>query len=163
MIMMDPLSRERLKDVTVEWSYPKTLDNLWYDDRIYDFGLYYISRKFGAKETLLYIGKTHDSYYNRLAAHQYNWLSNYRGKKYIRLGTVTYPVNKRDDEMKQLIKDVESALIYEMRDTLMQNTMGIGQYTPAHLYRVTNIGYRGELSAEVSMRDHLGGIEYANA
>lgn len=145
---------ERLKKVTVNWSYPRLLDNMWYDEQLNNVGLYYISRKFGGKETLLYIGQTYDSYYRRLEAHDFNWMGYYRGEKYIRLGTVTYPENKSDSEMKQLIKDVESALIYDMRDVLKENYMGIKSYTPKHLYVITNEGYKGELNATVSMRDH---------
>lgn len=154
LIMTEALAGERLKKIAVEWSYPKLLNSMWYDDRLGGVGLYYISRKFGLKETLLYIGQTYNSYYNRLAAHDYTWLGDYRGKIYIRLGTVISPAGKSPDEEKQLIKDVESALIYEMRDVLRINVMGILSYTPKHLYSITNTGYRGELRASVSMSEH---------
>jgi hypothetical protein len=156
MVMSETLERERLKQVTVTWSYPKRLDNMWADERLHEVGLYYISRKFGVKETLLYIGQTYDSYYNRLVAHDYLWLHKYRGTKYIRLGTITYPANKSGEELRALIKDVESTLIYDMRDILIHNTMGRNTYAPKHLYAVANEGYRGELSAMVSMREHSG-------
>lgn len=154
LIMTDMLARERLKNVTVAWAYPRHLDNLWYDEQLNNVGLYYISRKFGTRETLIYIGQTYDSYYNRLVAHDFNWLGNVRGKIFIRLGTIEYPANKTDDEMKLLIKDVEGALIFEMRDVLRNNVMGTKSYTPKHLYLITNTGYRGELSATVSMKEH---------
>ena len=147
---------EHLKKVTVDWSYPRLLDKLWYDEQLEGFGLYYISRKFGSKETLLYIGKTCNKFYIRLLAHDYNWLSDYRGKKYIRLGTITYPTNKTDDDLCQLIQDIENALIYEMRWSLIKNTKGMNGYTPKNLYIVTNTGYRGELSPTISMRSHEG-------
>lgn len=154
LIMSIPLARERMKNVTINWSYPRLLANMWYDEQMNNIGLYYISRKFGTKETLLYIGQTYDCYYNRLASHNYWWLSYYRGNKYVRLGEVICKSVKSDEDMRQLIKDVEGALIYEMRDMLRENIMGIRSYSPRHLYRIMNTGYRGELSATVSMRDH---------
>ena len=148
---------ERLKSVSVEWKYPRLLDNFWYDEESGGYGLYYISRKFGNKETLLYIGQTYDSYYNRLICHDYNWLGNYRGKKYVRRGIITSPVRRTDEDARQLLKDIESMLIYEMRFLLQQNVMGVNSYKPSHLYSVTNTGYRGVLSAEISMRNHIAG------
>ena len=151
------LPGEHCKNVTVDWSYPKLLDNFWFDEQSGSYGLYYISRKFGQKETLLYIGQTYDNYYNRLVDHEYNWLGNYRGKKFIRCGSIVYPVNKADEELRQLIKDVEGMLIFEMRFSLQQNSMGIYSYTPKHLYKITNTGYKGELSPTVSMKNHKEG------
>jgi hypothetical protein len=158
MIPTQIREREHLKHVTVTWQKPRRMytDNFWYDERVHGVGLYYISRKFRGKETPLYIGKTYVSFYNRLIDHHKKWLHKRRGTKYIRLGTITHPENKSGEELRALIKDVEGALIYDMRDVLVQNKMGRKTYEPKHYYVVTNKGYRGELSETVSMRDHIG-------
>lgn len=99
-----------IRNVTLEWSYPKLIDNILEDDRIYEKGIYCIYRRFGKNKTLLYIGKTADCFYNRITSHYENWINNYRGKKYVRLGIIISPKNYEDD----LIEDIEGALIYEM-------------------------------------------------
>ncbi len=154
IIMSEPLLAERLKRVTVTWQYPMLFSHKRYDERVMDIGLYYISRKLGIWEYSLYIGQTADCFLNRLDSHDFHWLHRYRGRKYVRLGTITYPANKSFEEKKALIKDVEAALIYEMRDILYQNTMCMKSYEPKHLYVIKNEGYRGALSPVVSMREH---------
>ena len=72
----------------------------------------------------------------------------------MRCGIITYPA-KPAEEMKQLIKDVESVLIYEMRNELRKNKKGLNRYVPKHLYVITNTCYRGMLSAEISMESHI--------
>ena len=155
LITSELTENERQKKVTVKWSYPKLLATNWYSDDLKGKGLYYISRKFGRKETLLYIGQTFDSYYNRLIAHDWNWLGLYRGKKYFRLGSIIYPSNRSDEEMKQLLKDVESALIFGTAPTPKENSKSTISYTPKHLYIITNEGYRGELLETIAMREHI--------
>jgi len=88
LITNDLSKNERQKRVSVVWSYPKELSRHWDNEALLGRGLYYISRKFGNKETLLYFGQTYDSYYTRLLCHDLNWLYNYRGKKLFRLGEV---------------------------------------------------------------------------
>ena len=55
----------------------------------------------------LYIGKTIYNYKSRSLAHWGYWLDNYRGKKYVRLGTVVKPKNISEEDMKQLINDAD--------------------------------------------------------
>ena len=138
-----------LRYATVDWSFPRRLELNWYNENLREKGLYYISRKFGGKETLLYIGKTSDKFYNRFCAHYWSWMPWYRGEKYFRLGIITYP--ERPSDMGQLIIDVESALIYTMQPKV--NWMSKKNIAPRHEYIITNTGYRGELHPEISMRD----------
>lgn len=53
-----------IRNVTLDWSYPKLIDNIFTDDRIYEKGIYCIYRIFGKNKALLYIGKTSDCFYN---------------------------------------------------------------------------------------------------
>ena len=153
LIISEIHDNERLKKVIIDWSKPRSLDKNWYDEILSGRGLYYLSRKFGKKDTLLYIGQTFDCFYNRFVAHDWYWLNKYRGEKRFRLGSITYPTGKTDVEMNQLIKDVESVLIYTMKPK--ENIMGIYSYTPKHLYVVSNTEYLGELPKTISMRDHI--------
>jgi hypothetical protein len=150
---------ERQKNVTIEWTKPRvldkkvTIDKNWYDGQLYNTGLYYISRTHGKNRTLLYIGKTSETFYRRILAHQENWLYQVYGKIYIRLGYIVKPVYRESLDITQIIKDTESALIYEMQPPY--NEKGRYSYTPKHLYKITNTRYRGELPETVSMRDHI--------
>ena len=80
-----------MRKITIDWSYSMEIDNILYDERMQDIGIYYITRDFGGHKSDLYIGKTTYSFGSRLEAHWWNWLDNYRGKKYVRLGTIVKP------------------------------------------------------------------------
>jgi hypothetical protein len=153
------LNNERQKNVTLEWTKPRFLDKKvsvdkdWYDGQLYNTGLYYISRTHGKNQTLLYIGKTSDSFFPRILSHQEDWLYQVRGKIYIRLGYIIKPDYRASLDIPQIIKDVESALIYKMQPPY--NEKGRYSYTPTHLYKVTNTRYKGELPETISMRDHI--------
>jgi hypothetical protein len=159
MLLPDHLLNERLKRVVIEWSYPKTYDRMWRDDRIYDFGLYYITahrvRCRVRMEESLYIGQTSISFESRFIEHDENWFHEIRGQKYIRLGKITYPTRSTRGMTKTVIHDVERALIYDMGTVLRQNIMGINSYSPNHLYTIANNGFRGGLQKVISMRDHF--------
>ena len=146
----------RLRKVTIHWDYPKKLDNMWYDDRIGDFGLYYISRKIYVtpqpKETLLYIGQTNNTFWERLNAHYYDWMPNHKGEKFVRLGRITRPEIKDNKELKLLIKDVESALIYDSQPK--QNRKCKNRYGYYNYCTIINKGKRGNLNQVISMKDH---------
>ena len=138
----------RIKTVKINWSYPVLYENIFSSTRINEIGLYYLSRKFGEKETLLYIGKTSNSFYNRLYSHK-NWLNKYRGKLFVRLGIIVLPKTYDDN----LITDVESALIYEMKP--FENTDKTNGYYYLNECKIVNIGYKGLLPPVISMREHI--------
>lgn len=142
----------RLRNVEINWSKPMLYENSYYNERVDGKGLYYISRKFGGNEALLYIGKTYDCFFIRLLSHDENWLNKYRGTKYVRFGTISSPIVD-DEEFKILVKDVESALIYELNP--VHNTMSTKSYTLTYECRIRNSGYHGVLPLEINMRDHL--------
>jgi len=138
----------RIKTVKINWSYPVLYENIFSSIRVNEKGIYYLSRKFGDKETLLYIGKTSNSFYNRLNSHKY-WLNLYRGKLFVRLGIIISPKTYDDS----LITDVESALIYEMQP--FENTDKTNGYYYLNECKIVNIGYRGLLPPVISMREHI--------
>ena len=150
---------ERQKNVTVEWTKPRffdkktPVDKNWYNGQLYNTGLYYISRTHGKNKTLLYIGKTSDSFYSRFFSHRESWLYQVKGKIYISLGYIIKPVYRASLNTAQIIKDIESALIHEMQPPY--NVDGRYSYTPKHLYKVTNTRYRGKIHETVSMREHI--------
>lgn len=142
-----------MRKITIEWSYPMDIDNILYDERMSDIGIYYITRNFGGHISDLYIGKTVYSYKSRLESHWWYWLDNYRGKKFVRLGTIVKPQNISDDEIKQLINDAEATLIFCLRDQLIHNKMCTVSCNPSQRLKITSIGRRGNIPAEVFIPD----------
>ncbi len=131
--------------------------NIMANSKVDDVGVYYITRKFGGKEKSLYIGKTADSFYRRLISHEEVWFSDSdcRGQKYIRLGTIISPKKLELEERNLLIKDIESALIYDMGELLPKNIMSKKSYTLTYLCKIINTGFRGEIKPIIDMREHL--------
>lgn len=138
----------RIKTIKINWSYPILYANIFSSNKINDKGIYYLSRKFGDKETLLYIGKTNNSFYNRLYSHK-DWLNEYRGKVFVRLGIIVSPKTYDDN----IITDVESALIYEMKP--FENTDKVNGYHYLTECEIINTGYKGLLPPIISMRNQI--------
>ena len=138
----------RIKTVKIYWTYPVLYENIFSSIKVSEKGIYYLSRNFGDKETLLYIGKTSNSFYNRLNSHKY-WLNLYRGKLFDRLGIIISPKTYDDS----LITDVESALIFEMQP--FENTDKTNGYYYLNECKIVNTGYRGLLPPVISMREHI--------
>lgn len=82
---------DEVRKIVIDWSYPMDIDSILNDERMDEIGIYYITRNFGGRISDLYIGKTIYSYKSRLVSHRWYWLDNYRGKKYVRLGTIVKP------------------------------------------------------------------------
>lgn len=142
-----------MKRVTIEWSYPMDIDHILQDERMQDIGIYYITRKFGKRVSNLYIGKTIYSFGSRLESHRWFWMDDYRGKKEVRLGTIVKPKHISDEELVPLISDVEATLIYLMRDSLIHNKKCTLSCNPSQRIKITNVGYRGDLPAEMYIND----------
>ena len=142
-----------MRKVVIEWSYPMVIDNILIDMRMSDIGLYYITRNFGGKVSDLYIGKTTYSYQSRLESHQWYWLDNYRGKKYVRLGTIVKPAYLSEENLKQLINDAEATLIFCCANQLIHNTMCTKTCNPSQRLYIINTGRKGNLPSEVYIPD----------
>lgn len=143
----------KFKKIMIEWSYPIEFDRILQYECMKEIGLYYITRKFGNKESNLYIGKTTYSFFSRLDCHRWNWLNNYRGKKFVRLGKVISPKNISDEELRQLINDAECTLIYTMGDRLKKNIVSTLSCNPNYRLKIKNVGYRGDILPEVFISD----------
>ena len=142
-----------MRKITIDWSYPIEIDTLLYDERMQNIGIYYITRDFGGNKSDLYIGKTTYSFGSRLDSHWWNWLDDYRGKKYVRLGTIVKPVSISEEDLKQIINDAEATLIFCMREQLLHNTMCKVSCNPSQRLKIMNTGRRGNLPAEVYISD----------
>ena len=142
-----------MRSITIDWSYPMEIDNILADERMSDIGIYYITRNFGGHISDLYIGKTIYSYKSRLEAHWWYWLDNYRGRKYVRLGTIVRPKSISKEDRKLLINDAEATLIYCLSEQLIHNTMCTVSCSPSQRLRIINSGFRGNIPAEVCISD----------
>ena len=140
----------RTKTIEIIWSYPLKVDSALTKERCIDsWGIYYISRKFGGNETLLYIGLTfHQNFINRIIQHHKKWMSDYRGEKYIRFGE--FPIGKAIT--KDMIEDLESCIIFEMQP--LHNIHKKSSYSFTNEYKIINRGNRGFIPKEISTRNH---------
>ena len=59
----------RIHHIIIEWSYPTRLENVDTHWKCNYNGLYYISRKFGGKESPIYIGETKRDFITRINEH----------------------------------------------------------------------------------------------
>lgn len=142
-----------MRKIVIDWSYPMDIDNILDDKRMSDIGIYYITRNFGGKISDLYIGKTTYSYKSRLESHRWDWLENYRGEKYVRLGTIVKPKCISEENLKQLINDAEATLIFCCRSQLIHNIMCKETCNPSQRLHIFNTGRRGNLPTEVYIPD----------
>lgn len=140
----------RDKIIRIEWSDPFPIDDMIESDDSGQAGLYYITRILHDKETSLYIGKTTRTIRERLVQHRKEWLSNRYGRKYVRIGRIIYP-RCVDSE---IIDHAESALIFEHRDILVDNTDKTKTYSYSDLYQIQNIGNIGHLKETIRMHNH---------
>ncbi|WP_458863622.1 GIY-YIG nuclease family protein [Acidaminobacterium chupaoyuni] len=136
--------------IRIEWLEPLLIEDAIASPLSRQAGLYYITRLFGTKETCLYIGKSANTVRQRLKAHNKDWVHDYRGKIFVRLGKIVYP-NVVDAE---LIDHAESALIFEHGDILTDNTDKRLTYSYSDLYRIENIGNCFELKKKIRMHNH---------
>ncbi|MBE6843935.1 MAG: hypothetical protein E7510_14110 [Ruminococcus sp.] len=135
-----------MRKVRIEWSYPMDINNIIYDERMSDIGLYYITRNFGGHITDLYIGKTTYNFHSRLESHIKNWLGDHRGLIQVRLGYIVYPQNITRQYRKELIDSAEKTLIYFMRDKLKHNKQCMKDCYPKYWLDIYNTRYIGNLS-----------------
>lgn len=141
---------KKQKIVIIKWSYPREFENAKETELCYEgYGIYCISRKFGDNETILYIGKTDKQFRGRLNSHSKVWMSNYRGEKIVRFGTIVKPTTVTSE----IINDVESAIIYDIEPK--HNKSKIKSYGYFEEYVILNQGYRGKLPKLIDIRNHI--------
>lgn len=124
-----------------------------------EIGIYYISRKFGEKESILYIGKTTYNFWSRLDSHNEYWLDTYRGKKAVRLGRIISPKNISDADLKGLINDAEKTIIFYLSNLDEHNPVANVVSTKStnfdNVLKIKNCGYRGQLPEEIFIPENL--------
>lgn len=147
------------KRITIEWSYPIEINNILQKDCMNEIGIYYISRKFGEKQSILYIEKTTYHFKSRLISHKEEWLDCYRGKKFVRLGRIVYPKNCSEEELKALINDAERTIIFYLSNKnehkLIANIASTKSTAFDYVLKITNIGYRGDLPPELYLSEDM--------
>lgn len=149
----------KYRRITIEWSYPVEISSVLQKESMKDIGIYYISRQFGQKQSILYIGKTTNYFGNRLWSHNEDWLDTYRGKKSVRLGRIVSPVNISEDELSSLINDAEKTIIFYFSNTegcdLVVNIKATKSASFEKFLKIKNIGYRGNLPVELYIPDDM--------
>ena len=137
------------KHITIKWSYPTEIDQILQTEDMNDIGIYYISRVFGKKESILYIGKTTHSFGSRLESHKEKWLDKYKGTKYVRLGRIVHPRFIFSKKRKALINDAERTIIFYLSNLdeqgLIANIASTKSTAVEHTLKIKNIGYKGQL------------------
>lgn len=145
--------RDRI--IRVYWHEPVLLDDILKNDLSLKQGLYYITRVFGEKETSIYVGIAtgKNTIRNRLRYHISNWLYEYRGKKYVRIGEIVYPRLYND----QIIDYAESAILFDPRhkNLFEANISKRKSYSYYDLYRIENVGDNYQLEEYIRMHEHL--------
>lgn len=132
--------------VHIRWYGAYSLENFYNKDIALNSGIYAIYKVYGEKETLLYIGKTSRTFWQRINEHQKDWLWNVRGKIIIRLGLLEFPNGGRHSVKK--LADVESLLI--LWHLPKENTTSMSYYWGRVNLEVINLGRRGLLAKRVS-------------
>ncbi len=142
----------RDKIIRIHWNKPLPLDEAISSDLAKTQGLYYLTRVFEEKETSLYIGvaTNNNIISRRLKSHRRDWLNLYKGKIYVRIGSVVYP----REVTRSIIEHAESAILFEMSDVFYENTDKTQSYTYTDLYRIENEGDIFELKPEIRMHEH---------
>jgi len=142
----------RDKIIRIKWHDSLLLEEAVTSDLSNKQGLYYITKKFGKKETSLYLGiaTKHNTIRNRLKSHNEQWLNLYRGKIYVRIGEVIYPHNLDAN----IIEHAESAILYEQGEVFFENTSKKNSYSYTELYRIENEGDTFELKPKIRMHEH---------
>lgn len=135
--------------VVIKWSGPYTLENLHKREAALNNGIYTIYRRYGNKETLLYIGKTQRSILQRIKEHEKDWLFNVRGQILIRVGTLVYSTENRFSSKR--LRDVEALLI--TWHCPPENTSCVVYYRGRFNLKIINIGRRGLIDRHVNAED----------
>lgn len=139
-----------MREINLYWTYPRDYSRICehpYSDCI---GLYYVSRVWGGKETVLYVGETLQCFEKRIKQHNYKQ-SGYtlkRGKLRVRFGTIPASFNMGNMNKHHFLLTLESAVIHNIIDKPkvdFVNRRQIQSYTYYYDLHIHNTGFRGEI------------------
>jgi hypothetical protein len=131
--------------VLINWFGPYTLESLYKREAALDNGIYAIYRRFGNKETLLYIGKTERNILQRINEHEKDWLFNVKGHIIVRIGKIVSSTKNRFSSKR--LSDVESLLI--VWHCPPENTSCTVFYRGRFNLEIINTGRRGIIDKSV--------------
>lgn len=111
----------RPKSINICWQKPILWDDHWRESPYVQYGpgVYAFTRVFGEKETLLYIGETKRSFRERMEEHIEDHKKGKeeflfcRGRIYLRCGIIENLNGYTDLELKRILRNVETHLIWE--------------------------------------------------
>lgn len=141
--------------VTINWNGPYLLHDLETYETSTSSGIYAISRVWGGNETLLYIGKTTRTFFQRMNEHNRDWFMNVRGEIRFRFGVTQFEDGKKYSKKK--LGDIEALLICYHKP--QENTMSMNYYWGREELVVLNKGQKGSfMRAKVSSIDDFVNI-----
>lgn len=166
-----------LRHITIDWTYPRLLSEYNSHPSKEEFGVYYISRCIyyadHIDETPIYIGKTRQTFKDRIYQHFYDdkEFLHKRGELYVRFGRIVKPENLSsygcsDYDFDRLLLTIESGIIYELQELgckVSRNLTNIQQkctYTRWFDLEIENIGYRGLVPSKILNRNHVANEFY---
>jgi hypothetical protein len=135
----------KMTTVHIRWYGDYSLESFYSKEISQNIGIYAIYRVYGEKETLMYIGKTIRSFYQRINEHSKDWLWNVKGQIRIRIGILEFPNGGKFSTQK--LADVESLLI--LWHTPKENTTSTVYYRGRSDLVVINLGRKGLLDKKV--------------
>ena len=140
-----------MEKVTIVWSGPYSIDSARNRFRGWeDFGIYMITRKWGEKERIIYIGLVYwRTFADRIAEHERDWLWALRGQIRVRVGKIQLKRGKKHSIKRT--EDIENLLIYAYQPEY--NEKGKAGYYGREI-EVVNRGRRGPLDEIVYSEDY---------
>lgn len=132
-----------METLRIRWNGPYTIEEARTLRSEDDFGLYAVTRIWGEKEFLRYIGMTYWQNFARRMRRHDRWIKKTLGAR-IRVGYIEAEEGKKLTEQK--VKDAESLLIWCLDPP--ENTMNRVRYTGRKL-SVVNRGHKGPLPRKV--------------
>ncbi|MEA4926626.1 MAG: GIY-YIG nuclease family protein [Syntrophomonadaceae bacterium] len=132
--------------INIRWQGPYHINGISLYFKDYSPCIYAISRKWGSKENLLYIGRTSRDLRQRIKEH--NWLNEAKGI-FIRRGTIELKPNQKWSD--KLFHDIEALLITTLKPP--ENTQNTQFYCGRDGLDINNCGHHGPIKKYVSTDD----------
>jgi len=141
--------------ITLKWEKPRPIDEVIDDPEAIAPGVYYITRQYGDKVSMYYIGKTSGSGVKaRLKEHAKTTATNCKGKKMVSFARISRDAALMvGNDHKTVIDDVESVLIYSSQAEY--NIQKKSSFKTKYQFILKNTGSKGSLKASLNTMDLL--------